>query len=847
MFKLNPMMLGDFYKMSHPDLYDRESGTIYATWTPRKSRIKGCNKVVVFGVQAFIQKWLIEYFEENFFKQDVDKIVNNYLRLMNNTIGSNGIGEKRIRDLHKLGYLPLEIRCLPEGTMCPIGVPMLTVENTIPEFYWITNFIESFMSSELWSGMTSATIAHKYKKILNHWADKTCDNRDHVDFQGHDFSFRGLNTVNASLATSAGHLLSFSGTDTVPAIPWLEYYYGANVEKELVATSISATEHSIMEFNSAGKENDEYDAFKRIIKDVHPKGIVSVVSDTWNLWEVLKNVLPRLKSDILLRDGKVVIRPDCYTEDTQILTENGWKLFKDITKNDKVAQYHENGDIDFTYPLKYINQHYEGEMYNFNNKNNNIDICVTPNHRMMQRNKKDKNIEVKYAEDITYINKDFICAGKKCGSVNSLTPLDRLMIAYQADGRTRIFNNKTNNTYLLEFQFAKDRKIERLKQICIDGNFKFKITAPKSRTNMPNNWHDQKSIYITIDLKPTKILSQWFDLKDKSYHWCREFIEEVSYWDATRRTDTRYKYDTTNVNNAEFVQLVAILAGYRTKFTKFIDNRSDKFNNIYTVNIITKRDCIDGKSVIKTKTYYNGNIYCVQVPTGMLVVRRNNQVAISGNSGDPCDIVCGLNTKTYFDPYRGIDKSVKLLTTEDNKYAEQINKGVVELLWDIFGGTINSKGYKVLDPHIGCIYGDAITMERANEICERLAKKGFASSNIVFGIGSYTYQYNTRDTFGFALKSTYAIKDGKEVFLFKDPITDSGEKKSQKGMVAVIPDGDTIKLVDHLTSKDRDELADKDLLQLVFKDGTPYNPTTLSEIRDRLLNQTSQKKLVSTL
>ena len=217
------------------------------------------------------------------------------------------------------------------------------------------------------------------------------------------------------------------------------------------------------------------------------------------------------------------------------------------------------------------------------------------------------------------------------------------------------------------------------------------------------------------------------------------------------------------------------------------------------------------------------------------ILNRLGKVVIRPDSGDPCDIICGINTKTFFDPYRGKEKSEKLLTEKDSEYYEPINKGVVEILWDIFGGYINDKGYKVLNSHIGVIYGDAITIERAEEICQRLESKGFASSNIVFGIGSYTYNMNSRDTFGFALKSTYAIKDDKEIFLFKDPITDDGEKKSQKGLVLVCKDNDdNIIYLDELTHEFKQRLHNMDLLKPLFVDGKLVRETSLSEIRNRL-------------
>ena len=228
-------------------------------------------------------------------------------------------------------------------------------------------------------------------------------------------------------------------------------------------------------------------------------------------------------------------------------------------------------------------------------------------------------------------------------------------------------------------------------------------------------------------------------------------------------------------------------------------------------------------------------------------------MVIRPDSGDPCDIICGLNTDGEHKMFNGKlcirvddDGLGKVLEPVKNQeYAEQKCKGVVELLWDIFGGTINSKGYKVLNPHVGSIYGDAITLERADEICRRLESKGFASSNIVFGVGSYTYNMNTRDTFGFALKTTYGIKDGKEVMLFKDPITDSGEKKSQKGMVVVTKDKDgELVYIDELTAETKQKYHAVDLLKPLFKDGKLLRETSLSEIRGRIQNSFKEKELV---
>src|SRR5690606_4738103 len=136
-------------------------------------------------------------------------------------------------------------------------------------------------------------------------------NTEGVDYQAHDFSMRGMSSLESAMASSAGHLLSFVGCETIPAIHYMETYYGANIENELIATGIPATEHSVMSANtSADGDRDEYEAFKRLITEVYPNGFVSIVSDTYDFWKNIGEVLPKLKQEIMNREGKVVIRPD---------------------------------------------------------------------------------------------------------------------------------------------------------------------------------------------------------------------------------------------------------------------------------------------------------------------------------------------------------------------------------------------------------------------------------------------------------------------------------------------------------------------------------------------------------
>jgi nicotinamide phosphoribosyltransferase len=142
----NPLLLTDFYKISHYQQYPKGTEIVYSNLTARKSMIKGIDKVVFFGLQYFIKKYLIDYFDEHFFKKDKESIINDYSRRIRTSLGADLPNYKHIEDLHDLGYLPLEIKALPEGSLVNLRVPMLTIKNTKPEFFWLTNFIESFMS-----------------------------------------------------------------------------------------------------------------------------------------------------------------------------------------------------------------------------------------------------------------------------------------------------------------------------------------------------------------------------------------------------------------------------------------------------------------------------------------------------------------------------------------------------------------------------------------------------------------------------------------------------------------------------------------------------------------------------
>lgn len=493
------ILLTDGYKLDHRRQYPNGTERVYSNWTPRSCKFfpEASEGAVVFGIQYFIKEYLIKQMNEGFFSQPKDKVVSAFTKRVNSFLGpDNQVGEQHVAALHDLGYLPIRIKALPEGSICPIRVPALTFVNTKDEFFWLTNYFETLISTTLWLPMTSATSARLYKQELLRHARKTgFDNMPGLDFLCHDFSMRGMAGVEAAIMSGMGHMTSFIGSETIPAIAALEEYYNADATKELVAATVPATEHSVM---CAGGKDDEFKTFQRLITEVYPTGFMSIVSDTWDFWQVMTNYLPRLKETIEARDGRVVIRPD---------------------------------------------------------------------------------------------------------------------------------------------------------------------------------------------------------------------------------------------------------------------------------------------------------------------------------SGDPVHIICGYE----YDDFENFQEEAMKSNAEIT--------GAYEILWNIFGGTINEKGYKVLNPKVGIIYGDSITLERQKEIYRRLEAKGFAATNLVLGVGSFTYQFKSRDSLGFAMKATWCQVNGEGREIFKDPRTDNGTKKSLKGLICVrIDENGRYYAIDQVTP----EMEATGELMTVFEDGKLLQDWTLAEIRNNV-------------
>lgn len=485
MIKMNPMLLIDFYKAVHAEMLPVGITKSVSYFTPRMSRVDRWDKVVMFGLQGFIKTYLIDYFNDNFFAKTFEEVTSEYKRIMDHTLGKETYKLEKIEKLHKLGYLPIEIVALPEGTRVPMHVPMFGITNTHPDFAWLPQALESLISAESWHPMIAATVGATYREIVDKYYYHTCDDNIPRARALGAFDFRGEECTESAIKAGAGWCLSFLNTATVPTIPYLEAMYNCDCTKEPVAFGSPSTEHSVMCSNYA-VDGEEITLLRRLLTEIYPNTSFSAVLDSYDYWNVIDNILPQLKKEVLEHNGCMLMR---------------------------------------------------------------------------------------------------------------------------------------------------------------------------------------------------------------------------------------------------------------------------------------------------------------------------------GDSGDCVEVV----TKTVFK------------------------------LWDIFGGTINSKGYKVLNPHVKAIYGDSITVQRCEQIYQILMKNGFACSNVVLGVGSFSFQCIeedgelkpfTRDTFSSCIKATYCEVDGRSIPIFKNP-KDGGFKKSQKGCCVVIKRGEHLYYEDEYTWKGACN-HEKNLLQPVFKDGKMLKEYTLQEVRNTL-------------
>lgn len=317
----------DFYKADHRRQYPESVRFIYSNFIPRTTRVKNINHIVVFGntvLSIELQKltdWILSAGEIELEK---------YAAFMRQHLNVKSFDVSHLEDL--LSYvqeheaMPVHIRMLPEGSVVPIQTPVLTIQNVDGRFPWLVNYLETFISAVLWHPMTVATIANRYRCVFDGYAAVSGVSYDMPDFpawQGHDFSLRGMPGIKAGRISGMAHLASFSGTDTCPSVGLIEKIYPKT--GTLTAGSVPATEHSVMCCD--GAEGEQY-IYERLLTEVYPTGIVSIVADSYDFWSIITELLPKLKDKIMLRDGKLVIRPDSgdpvliLTGDPQAETEH---------------------------------------------------------------------------------------------------------------------------------------------------------------------------------------------------------------------------------------------------------------------------------------------------------------------------------------------------------------------------------------------------------------------------------------------------------------------------------------------------------------------------------------------
>ena len=307
--KINPMLLIDFYKAVHAEMLPLGITKSVSYFTPRMSRVKRWNKVVFFGLQGFMKTYLVDYFNEYFFQRPLDEIIKSYTHVLDNGMGSGTYGLEKIIHLHQLGYLPIEIRALPEGSRVNMHVPMFEISNTHPDFAWLPQSLESLISAESWHPMLAATVGATYRDIVNYWYDKTCDDNIPRNKALGSFDFRGEECLDSAVKAGASWCLSFLNTATVPTIPYLEQMYNCNAAVEDVAFGSPSTEHAVMCSNYA-VDGDEETLIHRLLRDIYPNTSFSAVLDSYDYWNIVDNVLPSMKEDIMAHNGCLLVRGD---------------------------------------------------------------------------------------------------------------------------------------------------------------------------------------------------------------------------------------------------------------------------------------------------------------------------------------------------------------------------------------------------------------------------------------------------------------------------------------------------------------------------------------------------------
>ena len=324
-FRRMVMLYSDSYKQCHPKMYPDNQEYLVSYLTPRKAMNKDFPKMVVYGVQPFIIDMMNAF--DTFFAMPLDWAMYDYDHYIDAHLGLGNVARDRIVELHELGYLPLEIRALPEGTVVDMGVPIVEMRNTHPHFAWLVQWVECLLQTEVWPMCAYATVGYEYHKVAEKWYSKTAPGANPFMAMA-DFGFRGMSCLEDATRCSASWLLSFNKTSTIPALPYLDDYYSANCAENGIGIGAVSTEHSVMAANFA-IDGDEISFVKRMLTEIYPNTSFSMVSDTYDYWNMVDNIIPACKEEIMAHNGKLLIRPDSgdMVEITINTIEKLWNTF----------------------------------------------------------------------------------------------------------------------------------------------------------------------------------------------------------------------------------------------------------------------------------------------------------------------------------------------------------------------------------------------------------------------------------------------------------------------------------------------------------------------------------------
>ena len=289
---LNPWLLTDFYKLTHILQYRPELRELTSYLTPRGSRLKGVDKVVFFGLSAYVHSYVVKNFNDNFFNRPWDEIADEIYDVLKNGLGySDDMIDKTCKaiwSLHELHYLPVEINAVAEGTLVPMGVPCLEIKSTNPQFFWVGQALEASLSAAIWHPMVSATIAREYRKIARGAFSATVENGIDERTAMCDFSMRGQESNESAVNASVAWLTSMWNSSTVAARKHIQNVYGkcdGNVR------GLTSTEHSVMTSHACLDGGDEIPTFKYLF-DLYKNVSFAAVCDSYDFWNVLTNILP---------------------------------------------------------------------------------------------------------------------------------------------------------------------------------------------------------------------------------------------------------------------------------------------------------------------------------------------------------------------------------------------------------------------------------------------------------------------------------------------------------------------------------------------------------------------------